>query len=133
MVKYLQTRLNDLRDENLSLRERMKSQPSLGPHHHINQITASKTYSASELDYENFMNDELTGSRVCGLSSVVDGLNEEDLGGKLTSGSVITVRSDSSSDDENLKLYDEQLETKNELLQAKLEELQKLQMQLNTF
>jgi hypothetical protein len=127
MIKYLQVRLNDLRDENLSLRERIKTSNAM-PHHHINQITSSKTFSDIE-SYENNYNEQVTFTGESGNGSVADiKLTEMSIGSK-------TIRCDSASDDENLKLYpiDDNLETKNEMLQQKLDELQKLQMQLSNF
>lgn len=107
MVRYLQSRLNDLRDENLLLRERFKSASYLQPQ--TNQVNSSKAYTD---DYQN-----MNGSTCSVIGSMKNDFN----------------------DDENVQpsLYtpsidgDEQLESKNELLQQKLNELQKLQLQLN--
>jgi hypothetical protein len=127
MIKYLQVRLNDLRDENLSLRERIKMS-NVMPHHQINQITSSKTLSDLEL-YEDNYNEQATytgGSEDGSIANIK--LTEMSIGSKK-------IRCNSASDDENVRLYpiDDNLETKNELLQQKLDELQKLQMQLSNF
>ncbi len=98
MVRYLQSRLNDLRDENLTLRERFKSSGS-------------------------FM----------GLPKN----NECDFGVNMSPRSIDSSEKTEQNDEDNC-LYtpsldgEDQLETKNELLQQKLNELQKLQMQLNS-
>ena len=102
MVRYLQSRLNDLRDENLTLRERFKST------NYLQHGLATK--SGAECDYQ----------------------------GNLSPRSVDScVKSDMAEEESNL-LYtpsldgEDHLESKNELLQQKLNELQKLQMQLNS-
>ena len=98
MVRYLQSRLNDLRDENLSLRDRFKS---------TNYMQHGAKPNPTDCDY-----------------------------GVMTPRSESSVKSDSNEQDSDM-LYtpsldgEDQLESKNELLQQKLNELQKLQMQLN--
>ena len=110
MVRYLQSRLNDLRDENLTLRERFKSSYYLQQHMgYLNTTNTTKSMS-SEVDYTNMSPQHSIGS----------------------------VKND-LQDDENINqmLYtpsldgEDHLESKNELLQQKLNELQKLQFQLN--
>jgi hypothetical protein len=103
MVRYLQSRLNDLRDENLGLRERIKTsniyiQPPL---------SQSKTFS--EQEFQNLCNGTCTGQ------------SKQNLDDDNVTASLYTPSIDG----------DDQLESKNELLQQKLNELQKLQMQLN--
>ena len=87
-----------------------------------------KTFSDLE-SYENNYNEQVTLTSGSGDGSVANiKLTEMSIGSK-------TIRCDSASDDENIKLYpiEDNLETKNELLQQKLDELQKLQMQLSNF
>ena len=101
MVRYLQSRLNDLRDENLTLRERFKSG---------------------------------SGGYMGGLTQKS---NDCDFGVNMSPRSIDSSVKNEVNDDDNC-LYtpsldgEDQLETKNELLQQKLNELQKLQMQLNS-
>lgn len=102
MVRYLQSRLNDLRDENLALRDRFKSS---------NYCGGMATKSTNEcMDYNVNMSPR--------------SIDE-------------SVKTECNEDESNL-LYtpsldgEDHLESKNELLQQKLNELQKLQMQLNS-
>jgi len=101
MVRYLQSRLNDLRDENLMLRDRLK--PTNYQH-----MNTSKNYP--ETEQYNQLNLHM-------LKTGCHGMPDD---GNVTP-SLYTPSLDGES----------QLETKNELLQQKLNELQKLQMQLN--
>jgi hypothetical protein len=100
MVRYLQSRLNDLRDENLALRDRFKS----------SNFHCGVTKSSNECDYNVNLS-----PRSCDES----------------------VKTECNDEESNL-LYtpsldgEDHLESKNELLQQKLNELQKLQMQLNS-
>lgn len=110
MVRYLQSRLNDLRDENLALRERFKSSNYLQQHLGLLNTTKSVT---SDVDYQHSP-----------AQNSVDSMKNVDLM--------------MNPDDDMNNLYtpsldgEDQLESKNELLQQKLNELQKLQMQLNS-
>lgn len=100
MVRYLQSRLNDLRDENLTLRDRFKSSNYHG----------GMPQKSNECDYRVNMSPRSIDS------SVKTEVNDEE------SNCLYTPSIDG----------EDQLETKNELLQQKLNELQKLQMQLNS-
>ena len=126
MVRYLQSRLNDLRDENLTLRERLKtsnyiqqtpSQTSNSSHQI--QLNNTKTFSDNE-----FVN--MNGSMCSGAF-----LNGQDRNNNIMGNSI------ADDDCPSASLYtpsidgDDRLESRNELLQQKLDELQKLQIQLN--
>ena len=112
MVRYLQSRLNDLRDENLTLRERVKSSNYL--QQHMSHVNNGKTFSDNE--YVN-CGGSANSSMIHASSSKNDIGDDENLGSSLYTPSLDG---------------DDQLESKNELLQQKLNELQKLQMQLNS-
>ena len=100
MVRYLQSRLNDLRDENLGLRDRVKSS---------NYLQHGSQPKTADCDFN--------------LNMSPRSMDE-------------SVKTECNDEDSNL-LYtpsldgEDHLESKNELLQQKLNELQKLQMQLN--
>lgn len=148
-MRYLQSRLNDLRDENLTLRERYKSSSFVQPQSNLN---SSKCCS-------NIIDSSMPGSGDYAPPPPV-GLN-------TTTSTCLTVGVNATNqhhhmhhhhqqngvhhhhDDLSLgpsgvagmmtpSLYtpsidgDARLESKNELLQQKLNELQKLQMQLNS-
>lgn len=152
MVRYLQSRLNDLRDENLSLRERLKPNNYLQQHQHHNghqpsssllptvssslqaqhQLNNTKTYSDNEFvnmnasicsgTYMNIPEARLTNihnhnNNINTNNNIAPSLPDDDCG----SNSLYTQSLDG----------DDRLESRNELLQQKLEELQKLQIQLN--
>lgn len=108
MVRYLQSRLNDLRDENLTLRERFKSSNYLQQHMGLMNTTKSIT---SDMDYP------------------VTNMSPQH--------SISSLKNDNQDDMQDPLLYtpsldgEDQLESKNELLQQKLNELQKLQCMLN--
>jgi hypothetical protein len=142
VVRYLQTRLNDLRDENLSLRDRYKTTgfsasgnvcpPSISSsaaaavatshHHHHHQAAHMLNFSKTFPDSAEYGGGMSTSCLTVGVGNHNQSM--------LNSG---------TKDDEGItpSLYtpsidgDARLESKNELLQQKLNELQKLQMQLN--
>ena len=160
MIRYLQSRLNDLRDENLTLRDRLKSNPYIQhhpppppshhhhhmPHHHQQQqhhsmgskLMSSQQQAQHTIDIIDY------GSNGAGDLTPV---NTSSNGAPLNASSSNQPShlhgscAESVKNDENLfagSLYtpsidgDYQLEAKNELLQQKLNELQKLQLQLNS-
>ncbi|RNA16341.1 trichohyalin-like isoform X2, partial [Brachionus plicatilis] len=108
MIRYLQSRLNDLRDENLVLRDRYKStnliQSNIGANNYASSFGENEFQSRTNIIYNQnisknpFLQDDdnLVSSM---YSSSIDG--------------------------------DENLESRNEILQQKLKELQKLQVQLD--
>lgn len=112
IIRYLQSRLNDLRDENLTLRDRFKStsylQQQIG-----NQMHSPKTFS--ETEYQSSSGSGYNNTIIFNSVGRNNGLPDDDMSALYTP----------SVDGED------QLESKNELLQQKLNELQKLQMQLN--
>ncbi|CAF0735884.1 unnamed protein product [Brachionus calyciflorus] len=114
MTRYLQSRLNDLRDENLVLRDRFKVTNYL----QANQVQNSFVPCFNENEYNNRTNLIYNQS--------MNQLNQQ-------------VKNSFVPDDENVasSVYsssidaDDNLESRNEILQQKLKELQKLQIQLN--
>ncbi len=112
MVRYLQSRLNDLRDENLALRERFKSSNYL--QQHMGLLNTTKSMS-SEHDYSGAAN---MSPQCHSIGSIKNENVDED---NLNNPMLYTPSLDG----------EDHLESKNELLQQKLNELQKLQMQLN--
>lgn len=166
MIRYLQSRLNDLRDENLALRDRLKSNPYIQhhppppPHHHhhhhvsnIHQhhqhLMSSKLMPSTHqqqqahtidiIDYSSNGAGDLTPVNTSSNGAPLNGSSSNQPSMNHLHGA--NSCSDSVKNDENLfaaSLYtpsidgDYQLEAKNELLQQKLNELQKLQLQLNS-
>jgi hypothetical protein len=129
IVKYLQSRMNDLRDENLSLRDRFKpqqqhhhQQPHTTSQPHTHVINISKTnHSFIDTDHKQPLNYSHNHHHQPNLTvgvTMKQCLNQED---EVTA-SLYTPSVDGDS----------RLESKNELLQQKLNELHKLQMQLNS-
>jgi hypothetical protein len=122
VVRYLQSRLNDLRDENLSLRDRYKTSAhapmasaAAVSHHQEHMINVAKTFPDSDYQNTSCLTIGVGNQSMLNKSSCVN----EDEG--ITPSMLYTPSIDG----------DARLESKNELLQQKLNELQKLQMQLN--
>jgi len=152
MVRYLQSRLNDLRDENLTLRERLKSsnylqQQNAIHNHHLqqqhqqqpptippvssslhHQLNNTKTYSDNN-EYANM------NASIC--SGTYLNLQDNRINSNINNNNNNLAVSLADDDCASTSLYtqsvdgDDRLESRNELLQQKLEELQKLQIQLN--
>lgn len=107
MIRYLQSRLNDLRDENLILRDRYRSNNLV----HSNVGSANYVESYNDSDFQNQLNPILNQN-----NSKNHLLQDENL--------VSSMYSSSIDGDDNL-------ESRNEILQQKFKELQKLQTQLD--
>ena len=119
MIRYLQSRLNDLRDENLALRERFKTSNYLQQHVGLGpKLGDILDYSCNGVDAVLNPVGASGMNNVGGGGSCGDSIKNDD---NCIGGSLYTPSIDG----------DYQLEAKNELLQQKLNELQKLQIQLN--
>lgn len=104
MVLYLQSRLNDLRNENLSLREKFKSSAFMD----------SNTFS--DVDFNNTIKKD--SSLLINTTNVHMTANAAEENGPMS------LRTSSIDGDEIFECNDE-------ILQQKIRDLQKLQMQLN--
>jgi hypothetical protein len=153
MVRYLQSRLNDLRDENLSLRERLKSvnymqQPNPFHNHHLQQQQqqtplippmSSSIHNQHQLNNtKNYSeNNEFTNMNASICSGTYLNLQDNRINSNINNNNNNLGVSLPDDDCVSTSLYtqsidgDDRLESRNELLQQKLEELQKLQIQLN--
>lgn len=136
MVRYLQSRLNDLRDENLTLRERLKSSNYLQQN---NPIHYTNNHQQQHVPLSNLLNNTKSNdySKLNGTICSDTYLNLPDNrnnGNFINNNLAVNLPDDDCASN---SLYtqsidgDERLESRNELLQQKLEELQKLQIQLN--
>jgi hypothetical protein len=113
MINYYKSRLDDFRNENITLRQRLKSSNYLQSQ--INVLNASKQQQQQPFDELPPLDLDTQDSFI--LESNIQNFDTNDLcGGVLYSPSV---------NDE------EQLIVKNEVLQQRLSDLEKLQTQLN--
>jgi hypothetical protein len=137
MINYLQTRLNDSRDENLILRGKLRSNLKTKPSINSDDTTINnpsrlpiETPSESSEDFPFEMNSN-DDNNLDSLRDFKDSLrievniiNNDDI--VFTPSAIDTSESNSNSNNDDVHL-----ENKNELLKKKLNELKKLQTELN--